>query len=183
MSCCRLESERLLLRPPEIGDLPFMVPLAGDFEVSKNLGRVPHPYTEDDARAFHARAGEQRGLGTDFNFAILRKEDDAYLGGCGLHLKDGVFEMGYWLGRPYWGQGYATEAARRLAGFAFHDLKATRLVAAWFHDNPASGRVLAKLGCQHTGSGPRDCLARGHQVYCHSVELSRERFGRKKVAA
>jgi [ribosomal protein S5]-alanine N-acetyltransferase len=178
MSCCILETGRLILRPPELSDLPHMVPLVSDFEVSKNLGRVAHPYTQEHAREFYARAEAQRASGTDFNFAITRKDDRAYLGGCGLHLKDGTFEMGYWLGKPYWGMGYATEAAKKLAGFAFHDLKATRLVAAWFHDNPASGRVLAKLGYEHYGSEPRDCLARGHQVYCHNVELRREKFGR-----
>ena len=175
---CILQTGRLILRPPNPSDAPVMMNLVGDFEVSKNLGRVPHPYTHDHAREFYARVEVQRGLGTDFNFAITRKDDGVYLGGCGLHLKDGVFEMGYWLGKAYWGMGYATEAAKKLASFAFHDLKASRIVAAWFHDNPASGRVLAKLGCEHSGSEPRDCLARGHQVYCHNVELRREKFGR-----
>ncbi len=68
-------------------------------------------------------------------------------GCCGLHLREsGLFELGYWLGRPFWGHGYATEAARKLAGFAFSRLKATQLTAGYFHDNPASGRVLEKVG-------------------------------------
>lgn len=180
---CMLESERLLLRPPEPSDLPAMLPLIGDFDVSKNLAVVPHPYSEDDGRAYLERSARRRAEGAGFSYSITRKDDAAYLGACGLHLNDGVFTMGYWLGKSFWGNGYATEAARRLCGFAFHDLKAKRLAASWFHDNPASGRVLAKLGFVHTGSGPHDCLARGHAVYCHSVELDRENFGRKKVAA
>ncbi len=183
MSCCRLESERLLLRPPELGDVESIVSWIGDYDVAKNLSKVPHPYGEKHAREHLARAGEQRAQGTDYVFAITRKSDSVYLGGCGLHLKDGKFEFGYWLGKPYWGLGYATEAARRLVGFAFRELKATEVWAGWFHDNPASGRVLEKLGCKPDGGGERDCLARGHSVYCHLVMLSREDFGRRRVAA
>ena len=105
-----------------------------------------------------------------------------FLGSCGLHLKDGRFELGYWLGKPFWGQGYATEAAKKLVSFAFHDLKATSLWAGWYHDNPASGRVLEKLGCRPDGVEPRHSLARGHAVYCHMVALTREQFGRKRAA-
>ncbi len=183
MSCSRLESGRLLLRPPESADIPRIIMLIGDYEVAKNLARVPHPYTVDHARDFLARAARNRADGTGFNFAIQRKWDGVTIGGCGLHLENGVFEMGYWLGKPYWGKGYATEAARRLAGFAFHDLKAERLDAGFFHDNPGSGRVLEKLGAGAAGGGPRDCLARGHAVYCHRMVLARENFGRRKDAA
>jgi ribosomal-protein-alanine N-acetyltransferase len=183
MSCCRLESERLLLRPPEIADVPRLIMLIGDYDVARNLGRVPHPYTQAHARDYLERSARDRAEGVGFNFAIERKWDGAYIGGCGLHLNEGVFEMGYWLGKPYWGKGYATEAAKRLTGFAFHDLKAERLEAGWFHDNPASGHVLEKLGARADGGGPRDCLARGHAVYCHQMLLERTNFGRNRVAA
>jgi RimJ/RimL family protein N-acetyltransferase len=102
------------------------------------------------------------------------------MGLTGAHLRDGgYFEMGYWLGRPYWGQGYATEAARKLAAFAFSGLKAGRLTAGYFHDNPASGRVLEKIGFKPDGAEHRDCLARGHTVYCLGMLLQRENFGRR----
>ena len=76
MPCFRLESERLLLRPPEPQDVPSIVAGIGDYEVARNLSRAPHPYGEDDARQFLGRMEEGRAKGTDFNFAILRK----YLG-------------------------------------------------------------------------------------------------------
>lgn len=183
MSCSRLETGRLLLRPPESADIPRLIMLIGDYDVAKNLAVVPHPYGIEDARAYLERSARVRAEGTGFNFAILRKWDGVFIGCCGLKLDSGVFEMGYWLGKPYWGKGYATEAARRLAGFAFHDLKAERLEAGYFHDNPGSGRVLEKLGARASGAGPRDCLARGHAVYCHQMVLARENFGRKKDAA
>ena len=181
MPCCRLETERLLLRPLEAADIPEIVPLLNDFDVSKNLSSVPHPYTEEHAGSFLARAAEDRAKGQAYPFALITKSGGALIGGCGLRLKDdGVFEIGYWLGKPYWGRGYASEAARRVAGFAFHSLKATVLRAAWFHDNPASGHVLEKLGATPAGVEHHDCLARGHAVYTHKVALDRENFGRKR---
>ena len=181
MSCCRLETERLLLRAQTADDIPQIVPLLNDFDVARNLARVPHPYTEEDAKGFLARGAEDRARGQAYPFALTRKEDGKLIGGCGLRLQDdGVFEIGYWLGKPYWGQGYASEGARRVAAFAFRELKATVLKAGWFHDNPASGRVLEKLGAVPAGVDHRDCLARGHAVYCHVVVLDRENFGRKR---
>jgi RimJ/RimL family protein N-acetyltransferase len=173
----------LLLRPPERRDAPDIALYAADYDVSKNLANMPHPYGEADAHAYIARQPEARAMGTNFGFAVTRKSDGAFLGCCGLHLEGGKFEMGYWIGKPFWGQGYATEAARRVIGFAFHDLKAEAVWAGWYHDNPASGRVLEKLGCRPDGADKRDCLARGHAVYCNLVTLSREDFGRKRVAA
>jgi RimJ/RimL family protein N-acetyltransferase len=176
-----LETERLLLRPPEAGDTPRIVTLIGDYDIAKNLSTAPHPYGEEDAKNFLARQEEGRARGQSHVFAIVPRDEGALIGSCGLHLKDdGVFEIGYWLGKPYWGQGYASEAARRLAGFGFHDLDAPVLRAGYFHDNPASGRVLEKLGAVPAGVEHRDCLARGHAVYCHMVVLDRKHFGRKQ---
>ena len=97
-------------------------------------------------------------------------------------MPDEGYEFGYWLGKPFWGQGYATEAARRLAQFAFEELGLESLHAGWFHDNPASGHVLAKLGARHNGSQMRDCRARGMQVLCHDMLLTRADFLRKQAA-
>jgi RimJ/RimL family protein N-acetyltransferase len=183
MSCCELETERLLLRAPRAGDIPAMVLLANDWDVARTLGRMPHPYAAEDAMAFLAKSTQGRARGDDFNFVVTRKSDGALLGGCGLHLREsGNFEFGYWLGKTYWHQGYASEAARRLVSYGFRELKIERLVAGWFHDNPASGRVLAKLGCEPSGAEQRNCLARGHTVYCHIVTLTRESFAQRKAA-
>ncbi len=186
MSCSELETERLLLRAPRSEDAARIVPLANVWEVAKNLGRLPHPYVMADAEDFIARAGASRAAGTDFNFMVTRKNDGALMGGAGLHLRArGNFELGYWFGQPFWGHGYASEAARRLVSFAFRDLKIERLIAGWYHDNPASGRVLAKLGCVMSGAEQRDCVARGHAVYCHIVTLTPTAFAatRKQTEA
>ena len=177
----RLETDRLLLRPPEFRDVPAIATWAGDWDVAKNLASVPHPYREDDAREFVARVAQRRALGEGHCFAVTRKLDGVFMGTCGLHLEDGRFELGYWLGKPFWRQGYATEAAKKVVSFAFRDLKATSLWAGWFEDNPASGRVLQKLGCRPDGAAPRASLARGREVTCHRMTLTREEFGRKKA--
>jgi [ribosomal protein S5]-alanine N-acetyltransferase len=181
---CQLNTERLLLRPPELKDVAAIVAGIGEWEVAKNLGRAPYPYREEFAYEFIGKQTEARAKGTDFAFMAVRKEDDAMMGCCGVHLREsGAFEVGYWLGKPYWGQGYATEAARKVCGFAFHVLKAERLAAGWFHDNPASGHVLEKVGFVTNGSEQRNCAARGHTVYCNMMLLERENFGRRKQAA
>ena len=171
---CILESERLILRPPRPSDIQSMTVWLSDFDVSKMTSRVPHPYGEGDAEAFLAMADEHR-------FVIQRKSDGIFLGMTGLHSQEG-FEFGYWLGKPFWGLGYATEAAHRLVRYAFEALDQHTVHAAWFYDNPASGRVLAKLGARHNGSAMRDCRARGRAVLCHDMLLTRADFLRKQAA-
>ncbi|HEY4274191.1 MAG TPA: GNAT family N-acetyltransferase [Rhizomicrobium sp.] len=175
-----LESERLILRPPRPTDIQAMTVWLGDLSVSRNLAKVPYPYNEGDAEDFVAQRGQQ-GDG-HYAFTIQRKSDGLFLGGIGLHLEDNGYEFGYWLGRPFWGLGFASEAARLLTQFAFEKLDAPFVCAGWFHDNPASGHVLAKLGARHNGSRMRDCAARGVKVLCHEMLLTRESFLMKKAA-
>ena len=92
MSCRWLETERLILRPPEAGDIAAMVPLANDYDVAKNLASMPHPYAREDAERFIARADEGRAKGSDFAFAITGRDIGAVMGVCGLHLREsGLF--------------------------------------------------------------------------------------------
>jgi RimJ/RimL family protein N-acetyltransferase len=179
---CLLETERLLLRPPQAADISHFVPLLKDFEVAKNLSRVPHPYTEDDACAFITYAARGWRTGEDLPFAILRKSPGAYIGACGLHpARD--WEFGYWLGKSFWGQGYATEAGARVVAYAFEERGAERLNACCYTDNPASGRVLEKLGFQRVGNTTRSSMARGTCVDAHRVVLDRAAYEtRKKVS-
>lgn len=177
-----LETERLLLRPPERRDLSTLASLIGDYDVAKNLGTVPHPYAEHDAVEWFSHLEERRDAGEAHQFGVTRKSDGAYMGGCGLHLKDGAYELGYWFGKPYWKMGYATEAARCVLQFGYMELQAAEIWAGWFHDNPNSGHVLAKLGFTAKGFEKRACMARGMDVGCNIVTLSREAFVAKRVA-
>lgn len=179
----RLETNRLILRPPEECDVPTVVALIGDYDVAKNLSAVPHPYSEADARSWLDKQPANLAAGTDYSFSIVRKEDGAHMGGCGLHKKENGNEFGYWLGRPYWKNGYATEAARRIVEFAFFELQLESVWAAWFHDNPNSGHVLEKVGCRLNGQETHSCMARGHDVLCNLVTLDRAGYLQQRRAA
>ena len=178
---CTLETDRLILRTPRPNDIAGMVVWLGDFNVSRNLARVPHPYHEEDAELFVAGMGPRRDEGAHA-FSIIRKSDGQFIGGVGLHPDGADYEFGYWLGVPFWGQGYATEATHRLVTYAFEELDQPTIHAGWFYDNPASGRVLAKLGARRNGSAMRDCRARGRAVLCHDMLLTRADFLRKQAA-
>lgn len=185
----RLETERLLLRPPEESDIPSMVVLLGDYEVAKNMASIPYPLSFEAAGQLVRHALLDRAAARGFGYTILRKAGAVAMGGISLKKAgQGAFTLSYWLGRPYWGQGYASEAAKRVSLFAFDEAGATSLNAAYIADNPASGRVLTKLGATRQARPmiSHDCLARGHTVYCHQMALERADFrrGRKgKYAA
>ena len=173
----KLETERLLLRMPQEADAAAIVPLANNFAVAKNTVSMPYPYTLDDARAFVARSRERRAKGADYPFAIFKKAGMIFIGAVGVHPERN-FEMGYWIGEPFWGQGFATEAARRVARFAFEDLNAKKIIAGWYQDNPASGRVLEKLGFRNERDEERPSMSRGQAVICRMMVLTRGAFAR-----
>jgi ribosomal-protein-alanine N-acetyltransferase len=176
-----LETERLLLRPPNSGDAPAIAEALGNFAVARNLAAVPHPFSLLDAEAFVAERVAVQAKGEAFTFALVRKDRPRTMGCCTLNLADSTYKLGYWLGRPFWHQGYASEAARKVLSFAFHDLKVDRVFAGWFADNPASGRVLEKLGFEPVETYRRACLARGGFVICNRTVLLREKFGRHRL--
>ena len=134
---------RLVLRPLRAADAPA---LAADWEVARHTQRIPHPYPEGAAEAFIAQVAADRAAGHADVFAITRRDDGLFLGNIGLEQGDrpGEVEVGYWLGRPFWGAGYATEAVKAAVrhAFGFPDV---RTVFAEIHpDNVASRRVLEK---------------------------------------
>lgn len=141
-------SERLLLRPPWPEDWPLILTGIADEAVVRNLASVPWPYRPEDARAFTALP-----MAPAFPRFLITRADNAQLVGCiGIDPAGtaGTAEMGYWIARPHWGQGYATEAGRAVLDVA-RMLGHERIVASHFIDNPASGKVLRKLGFVPTG--------------------------------
>ena len=136
-------------------DLPDVVRLAGAREVAATTLRIPHPYTAAHAEQFwQTRQDEKFG----YSFAITLLASGELYGGIGLH-PDPVHpraELGYWIGVPYWGHGYATEAARAVLDFGFRELKLHRIFAHHFQGNDTSGRVLRKIGMTYEGR------SRGH---------------------
>jgi 8-oxo-dGTP diphosphatase len=176
-------TQRLILRAPTMTDMPAFVAILNDYDVAKNLRLVPHPFTDTLFREALARRDRQRQDGTDYNFAVTRAMDGALIGLCSVERVDsGAWEFGYWYGKQYWGQGYATEAAWPVMRLAFEDMGAERLTAGWFDDNPASGAVLHKLGFSVTGVARVHCVARGCEVLSNRVQLTKAQFARKKAA-
>ncbi len=144
-----LETARLKLRPYSDADIADLLPLIGGREVAATTLRIAHPYTEQDARDFLAFTHEAGKIW----LAITSRQDSRQIGGVGLRVDEQHqhAELGYWLGAPYWGQGYATEAAREMLRYGFEDLGLHRIFASHFKHNPASGRILRKLGMRHEG--------------------------------
>ncbi len=171
-----LETERLLLRPPAARDGATITVFLADYDIAKNTGRVPYPYRRADADAFIADCAKKRKKETGYSFVIARKPDLYCLGVIGIRLEDGIFELGYWLGKPYWGAGTATEAGIAVLRFAFGELGVEKITAGHMVDNPASGRVLAKLGFVQTGTEERHSKARGRMVLCHLCVVTRDGF-------
>jgi RimJ/RimL family protein N-acetyltransferase len=144
-----LETERLTLRAPRLEDAKAIAQLANDRRIAENTTRIPHPYRLADAQAFIERVNRDSG-----ELAFVIALDDEPIGACGLARLDGPApDLGYWIGVPYWGNGYATEAARAVIDHAFTALGQQALQAGARVTNPASRRVLEKCGFQWTGVG------------------------------
>ena len=144
-----LDTARLRLRAYSEADIAELVPLIGAREVAATTGHIPHPYTVEDAREFLATIESDR----EVRMAVTLRDRECLIGGIGLRLVEEHHhaELGYWLGVPYWGQGFATEAAREMLRYGFEELKLHRIFASHFKNNPKSGRVLKKLGMRHEG--------------------------------
>ena len=158
-----LKLARCTLRPWRVGDEASLVRNANNRRVWRNLSRLPHPYTRQDAEAWITRASAHVPV---VDFAIV--VDGAAVGGIGIELGRDVFlrsaEVGYWLGEPYWGRGIATEALRAVTEYAFGTFDLCRLQAGVFEWNPASMRVLERSGFTREGLLKASILKDGHII-------------------
>jgi RimJ/RimL family protein N-acetyltransferase len=169
-----LTTERLLLRRPNDGDVDAIVNVVGDSQVARRLARVPHPYGPADAHFFLNEI-----VPVEWTWGITLRGLDELLGTIGLTPDKGpengedTAELGYWLAPRHWGQGITTEAAKAVVSFGFATLGLPYLTSGYFEDNPASGRVLEKLGFVETGRLMRPCLAAGVEVAAIRMQLTR----------
>lgn len=170
-----LAGDKIQLRPFRAEDAPRVTELLNNWAVASMLARVPFPYKEKDANAWIATHKEGRQSGTNWPFAIETKK--GLVGAIGAHQTEPhTMEFGYWIGEPYWGKGTATDAGRIMVNFTFDILNVTTLTAGHFMDNPASGRVLTKLGFEKLNEATRPCLARDKDVPSIDYHLTRERW-------
>jgi RimJ/RimL family protein N-acetyltransferase len=148
-----LHTERLFLRPFSLEDAPAVQRLAGAREIAATTLNIPHPYEDGMAAAWIETHQERFEKGELVNFAVVSKSDAVLVGAIGLHVSasNARAELGYWIGVPFWGQGYATEAGRAVVGYAFAALDLNRVLAYHLGSNPASGRVMQKIGMIREG--------------------------------
>jgi ribosomal-protein-alanine N-acetyltransferase len=149
-----LQTTRLLLRPFALSDAPTVQLLAGDIAIADTTLNLPHPYADGMAESWISKHSEAFAKEEGLTLAIVNKPDGVLVGAISLMgiAKGHQAELGYWIGKPYWHQGYCTEAAQALVLCAFTKLGLLRVYASHFSRNPASGRIMQKLGMQHEGT-------------------------------
>jgi RimJ/RimL family protein N-acetyltransferase len=169
-------TERLLLRPGWAEDAPALAAAIADERIVRNLATAPWPYQLRDAEAYLAQP--RNPLLPSFLIFERTDGEPRLVGSCGLaRRQSGSVELGYWIARPFWGRGLATEASAALVDIA-RALRLPRLQASHFIDNPASGRVLEKLGFEPLGiTAPRMSCARGTEADARMFALELERAG------
>jgi RimJ/RimL family protein N-acetyltransferase len=149
-----LLTERLMLRPFALEDAPAVRALAGDRAIASTTLNIPHPYGEDDARTWIATHARRFAADQEVVLAVTLRDSGEPIGAIGLVIarRHDRAELGYWVGRKHWGRGYASEAARALLDYGFRELRLNRIEAMHFARNPASGRVMRKIGMQREGT-------------------------------
>ncbi|HKR65948.1 MAG TPA: GNAT family protein [Thermoanaerobaculia bacterium] len=165
-----LRTARLTLRPFTADDASAVQRLASAREVAYNTLLIPHPYPEGAAAQWIASHGSD----DTHHFAI---DDGALVGAMVLKPKaEGIAEIGYWIGVPFWNRGYASEAAREVVRFAFEECGMERVFAGHFARNPQSGRVLQKAGMTYEGTLRRHEFKWGEYVDVACYGILREEF-------
>ncbi len=148
-----LDTERLRLRSLILEDAADIQRLAGDRDIASQMLHVPHPYEDGMAEEWIRDCWQTNEKGKTLILAITRRTDGNFIGiiGCGLYREHEKADLFYWIGKPYWNLGYATEAAKVVIAYCFEVLKLNRIQAGRFTGNPASGQVLEKVGMRYEG--------------------------------
>lgn len=167
----RLFSRRLELRPPHLGDAPAIAMLIGNWNVVSQLSSPPYPYREEDALAYLDAAGVHAATTGLRDYAICR--NGRVLGVVGIGTRRRRPELGYWLGEPYWGKGYMTEAADAVVAEFFSARMGETLFSRYFAENLASRAVQRKLGFEVVGKSRISCRARNTTMRQINTRLSR----------
>ena len=143
-----INTNRLILRPIGDRDAQNISTLAGDIDIARMTSTIPYPYPVISADFFIMTNRENRRRGLCYNYAVTLRDNDQLMGVVGVFRRgeDTALELGYWIGKPYWNQGYTTEACSAVLREAQQSLGVTRIIAGVFVDNPASLKVLRKLG-------------------------------------
>ena len=170
----RLETARLWLRWPRVSDARAIQTLAGEKAVAIMTARIPHPYPADLAETYIFNTREQNTKGTGLGLVVTLKGSGDVIGVTSLEAScDGRAELGYWIGKPFWGKGYATEAAQALIDTAFTWSDMAAIVTNAMLSNAQSRHVLEKCGFQYEGLSLCKAPARGGSVHADNFLLPR----------
>ena len=148
-----IELKRIVLRPFTLDDAKVVQELAGDKEVAKTTLNVPHPYEDGMAEEWIKKHEKEFKNGNLVTLAITHKKEGYLIGTINIKLNQKFEngELGYWVGKKYWNNGYCTEAAKGMLKYGFGELKLNRIYAAHLKKNPASGEVMKKVGMKYEG--------------------------------
>ncbi|MFD1957387.1 GNAT family N-acetyltransferase [Paenibacillus thailandensis] len=173
-----METERLLLRQLNPSDAEPMEKLINDYDIASTTLTIPYPYPKGAAESFIQYRSEVARKGGGISFAIVDKASSGFMGVIGLHVDrpHNRAELAYWLGKPYWNRGYMSEAARKAVEYGFRDLNLNRLWAAAMTRNPASSRVMEKVGMRYEGTFRQHVLKWGEYEDVAYYGLLREQF-------
>lgn len=178
------------IRPLHLSDALYMAQYANDEDISKGMRNTfPSPYERRHADFFLTNIGltQSRPLHSSspdtqpilLNYALCRSSDGAFIGTIGLmplaDVEERTFEIGYWIGKEFWGKGYATEAVRAFTAWSFHTFsEILRIEASVFEGNEGSARVLLKAGFQAEGVRRKAVWKRGQSLDKHYFGMLRE---------
>ena len=161
-----LQTQRLVIKKPELKDNQFLIKALNNWEVVKWLVRVPFPYTLKDADHWITHL-------TKNNYAFNIFLQKQLIGGIGLERenKHSSYALGYWLTQEHWGKGYTTEACKKLLAYSAQELKIAKIKSAYLINNDKSAKVLKKIGFQETGISYKYSLSRKEEVEHIELEL------------
>lgn len=176
-----ITTDLLALRPFTRDDAPDVSRLAGEWDVAKTTALMPHPYPPGAAENWIATHAALWEAGEDYTLAICSKSSGELLGAISLRVDEGrEGNLGYWVGKPYWGKGYATEAVRCMLALAFDHLQLPKVWAIHLATNGASGKVMANNGMRHAARLLKTHRDDPQPVYFEKYSLTRRRWAAQK---
>ena len=166
-----IPTARLRLRCYTGGDLASLVAGIGDWDVAQWLDQAPYPYSAKDGWAWIRHVEQRHRAEAPTTFALARSEDDVLVGGVGFHDYKGASELGFWLAKPYWGRGYASEAVQAVLAYGFETLEIDRIIARTDPANVRCQNVLAKAGFRRIADAQLDPPSRRGTTKHFNYEL------------